>query len=237
MERSYIAIDIETTGLNTKQDRIIEVGAIRVIDGEETERFSSFVNPGRTLPERITELTGIRDDMLKDAPDIGEVIRRIAEFAGEFPLLGHNILFDYSFLKRAAINWGGISSWEKTGIDTLKIARVLMPEEEKKNLLAACLYFRVAMGTVHRAEEDARAASQLYLAMCSLYGDKRPEVFSAKPLIYRVKKEQPATKRQKERLHDLIKYHRINVSLQIEDLTRNEASRLTDQILSRYGKI
>ena len=198
MERSYIAIDIETTGLNTKQDRIIEVGAIRVIDGEETERFSSFVNPGRTLPERITELTGIRDDMLKDAPDIGEVIRRIAEFAGEFPLLGHNILFDYSFLKRAAINWGGISSWEKTGIDTLKIARVLMPEEEKKNL---------------------------------------SEVFSAKPLIYRVKKEQPATKRQKERLHDLIKYHRINVSLQIEDLTRNEASRLTDQILYRYGKI
>ena len=91
-----------------------------------------------------------------------------------------------------------------------------MPEEEKKNLSAACLYFRGSYGTAHRAEEDARAAIRLFLLSVSLYGEERPAVFSAKPLIYRVKKEQPATKRQKERLHDLIKYHRINVSLQIE---------------------
>lgn len=237
MNQSYVAIDIETTGLDAKQDKIIEIGAIKVIDGEEIERFSSFVNPRRELPERITELTGIKPSMLKNAPDIEDVIGKVTEFTEGLPLLGHHIIFDYSFLKRAAINWGGCKTWEKDGIDTLALCRNFMPEEEKKNLAAACRYFQVPMGTAHRAEEDARAAHRLFCCLLSQYGEEQPAVFSGKPLIYRVKKEQPATKRQKERLHDLIKYHRINVSLQIEHLTRNEASRLTDQILSRYGRI
>lgn len=237
MDRSYVAIDIETTGLDAKQDKIIEIGAAKVIDGEETERFSTFVNPRRELPERIVQLTGIQASMLEDAPDIEDVIKDAVEFAGDLPLLGHRILFDYSFLKRAALNWGKISAWEKNGIDTLALCRQFMPKEEKKNLSAACRYFHVPMKTAHRAEEDARAASRLYLALMAAYGAEQPDAFWQKPLIYRVKREQPATKRQKERLHDLIKYHRINVSLQIEHLTRNEASRLTDQILSRYGKI
>ena len=106
MDRSYVAIDIETTGLDAKQDKIIEIGAVKVIDGEETERFSTFVNPRRELPERIVQLTGIQASMLEDAPDIEDVIKDAVEFAGDLPLLGHRILFDYSFLKRAALNWG-----------------------------------------------------------------------------------------------------------------------------------
>ena len=75
-----------------------------MIDGEETERFSTFVNPRRELPERIVQLTGIQASMLEDAPDIEDVIKDAVEFAGDPPLLGHRILFDYSFLKRAALN-------------------------------------------------------------------------------------------------------------------------------------
>lgn len=236
MENSYVAIDIETTGLNPKQDKIIEIGAIKVIEGKEAASFESFVNPRRDLPERITELTRIRKEMLEDAPDIEEVIPKIVEFAEDLPLLGHRVIFDYSFLKRAAINWGRVDSWEKKGIDTLTLCRYFMPEEEKKNLSAACGYFNISLGNAHRAVADAKAAHLLFQCLAVAYKDKRPEIFREKPLIYQIKKEQPATKRQKERLHDLIKYHRIDISVQIDHLTRNEASRLTDQILSRYGK-
>lgn len=236
MENSYVAIDIETTGLNPKQDKIIEIGAIKIIEGKEAASFESFVNPRRDLPERITELTGIRKEMLEDAPDIEEVIPQIVEFAEDLPLLGHRVIFDYSFLKRAAINWGRVDSWEKKGIDTLTLCRYFMPEEEKKNLSAACGYFNISLGNAHRAVADAKAAHLLFQCLAAAYKDKKPEIFREKPLIYQIKKEQPATKRQKERLHDLVKYHRIDISVQIDHLTRNEASRLTDQILSRYGK-
>ena len=237
MENSYIAIDIETTGLDPKQDKIIEIGAIKVIDGKETASFETFVNPRRDLPERITELTGIRGEMLVGAPDIEEIIPKVMEFVEALPLLGHRVIFDYSFLKRAAINWGKAASWEKQGIDTLTLCRCFMPAEEKKNLSAACGYFNISLENAHRAVVDARAAHLLFQHLAAAYKGKRPEIFREKPLIYQIKKEQPATKRQKERLHDLIKYHKIDISVQIDHLTRNEASRLTDQILSRYGKV
>ena len=89
----------------------------------------------------------------------------------------------------------------------------------------------------HRAMADAMAAHQLYQAMKKRYGKERPDVFSEENLIYRVKKEQPASKRQKEHLQDLIKYHKICVTVQIEYMSRNEVSRMTDKIISQYGRI
>ena len=97
MYDTYVSIDLETTGLNPKRDRIIEIGAIRVEQGQIVEEFSTFVDPGRKLEERITELTGIRDEDLADAPQLDEVFPKLLEFMGELPLLGHSILFDYSF--------------------------------------------------------------------------------------------------------------------------------------------
>ena len=104
MYDTYVSIDLETTGLNPKRDRIIEIGAIRVEQGQIVEEFSTFVDPGRKLEERITELTGIRDEDLADAPQLDEVFPKLLEFMGELPLLGHRILFDYSFLKKAAVH-------------------------------------------------------------------------------------------------------------------------------------
>ena len=89
MYDTYVSIDLETTGLNPKRDRIIEIGAIRVEQGQIVEEFSTFVNPGRKLEERITELTGIRDEDLADAPQLDEVFPKLLEFMGELPLLGH----------------------------------------------------------------------------------------------------------------------------------------------------
>lgn len=232
---TYVAIDLETTGLDPKHDKIIEIGAALISGGEVTETFSTLVNPRRELDERIEELTGITVDMVADAPDIGEVIGGVVEFCGDLPLLGHNIIFDYSFLKRAAVNQG--LPFEKNGIDTLTLCRRFMPEEERKNLGNASLYYGVKQEGAHRAMADALTAHFLYQAVKKIHFSTMPEAFFCKPLVYKVKKEQPATKKQKEVLRDLLKYHRINVSAQIDYLSRNEVSRMTDKIISQYGRI
>ncbi len=206
-DNSYIAIDLETTGLNPKTERIIEIGAARVEDGTVVQTYSTFVNPERELDARIREL----------------------------PLLGHHVIFDFSFLKRAAVNRK--YTFEHAGLDTLKICRHFMPEEEKKNLAAACRYFAVDPGESHRALSDALAAHHLYQELKNRYFLEMPEVFAPQPLIYKVKREQPASKKQKEVLRELLKYHRINLSAQIDSLSKNEISRLTDQIIAQHGRM
>ena len=231
----YIAIDLETTGLNPKTERIIEIGAARVEDGIVVQTYSTFVNPERELDARIRELTGICDDDLKDAPVLDTVLPELLAFCGELPLLGHHVIFDFSFLKRAAVNRK--YTFEHAGLDTLKICRHFMPEEEKKNLAAACRYFAVDPGESHRALSDALAAHHLYQELKNRYFLEVPEVFAPQPLIYKVKREQPASKKQKEVLRELLKYHRIETNIRIEDMTRSEASRMIDKIILQYGRI
>ncbi len=235
MINSYIAIDTETTGLNPKKEKITEVGALRVRDGKPEAEFHTLVNPRRPLSQHIIQLTGITDQMVADCPGVEEVIGELVDFCQELPLLGHRILFDYSFLKRAAVNQG--ITWEREGIDTLTLCRAFMPEEESKTLPCACRFYHVDPGTSHRAMSDAYAAHFLYQELKKCYGAKQPERFLSKRLICQVKREQPASKRQKERLQELLKYHKIKAPVQIEHLTRNEASRLTDEIISKYGRI
>lgn len=233
MELDYIAIDLETTGLDAKRDKIIEVGAIRVQEGMETARYHSLVNPHRKLESRVQELTGIRDEMVEAAPDIGDIIAGIVDFCEGLPLLGHHVIFDYGFLKRAAVNHG--IAFEKSGIDTLKLCRRLMPEGESKSLAAACAFFKIERKGAHRALKDAEDAHRLYQVLMRRFLDRK-EIFAAEPMIYKVKKEQPASKKQKEDLRYLLKYHKIDVPVEIDYLSRNEASRLKDQIISQYGR-
>ncbi len=232
---SYIALDLETTGLNPKQDKIIEIGAVRVEDGQETGRFHTMLNPHRELEARITELTGITGDMLKAAPDIVDILAEFLTFCGELPLLGHHVIFDYSFVKRAAVNQG--LTFEKNGIDTLTICRRFMPEAESKRLGSACAFYGLTQESAHRALGDALDAHRLYQKLAERHSAEAPEAFAAKPLIYKVKREQPASKKQKEDLRYLLKYHKIDLPVQIDYLSRNEISRITDKIISRYGRI
>lgn len=235
MEASYIAVDLETTGLDPKRDKIIEIGAIKVKEGQVQDTFEAMVNPYRSLEERIVTLTGIKNEELEKASGVEEVLSRFLDFAEELPLLGHHVIFDYSFLKRAAVNQK--RSFERKGIDTLKLVRSFMPEEEKKNLEAACSYYGVKLENHHRAMADAEAAHALYQELVKRYEKERPEVFLPQPLIYKVKREQPASKRQKEHLQDLVKYHKISLTVQIDHLSRNEISRITDRIIAQYGRI
>ena len=141
----------------------------------------------------------------------------------------------YSFVKRAAVNQG--LAFEKNGIDTLTLCRRFMPAEESKRLGAACAFYGLAQESAHRALGDALDAHRLYQKLVKKHGAEAPEAFAAKPLIYKVKREQPASKKQKEDLRYLLKYHKIDLPVQIDYLSRNEISRITDQIISRYGRI
>ena len=128
----YVCIDLETTGLSPKTDRIIEVGAARVRQGRVTDTYQRLIDPRMQLEERIEELTGISNSDLKGQPALEEILPELEVFLGEDILVGHRIGFDYSFLKRAFVN--GKKEFEKQGIDTLKLARALVTDCESKRL-------------------------------------------------------------------------------------------------------
>ncbi len=230
MTDSYISIDLETTGLEPKHDKIIEIGALRVEKGQITDSFATFVNPGRRLEERITELTGIRDEDLSDAPYIQEVLPKLLDFMGDLPILGHSILFDFSFLKKAAVNEK--LTFEKSAVDTLKIARKYLTELESRSLDYLCNYYRIPH-QAHRALEDARATHLLYGKLVEQFYEKEQGgLFLPTTLSYQVKRDTPATKAQKEQLVRLLEQKNIRLFVDIERLTRSEASRYVDKIKS-----
>lgn len=231
MTDSYTALDLETTGLNPKLDKIIEIGAVKVRRGKTADSFQSLVNPGRMLSGHVCRLTGIDDRMLADAPDIGQVLEPLLTFIGGDILVGHRILFDYSFVKKAAVNHG--AAFEKKGIDTLGLARKFLPDLESRKLESLCSYYGIGH-TAHRALGDAAAASDLYLKLAELFWNEKD--FAPKPLVYTVKKETPVTKSQKERLYKLLDKHKITVEYNVDKLTRNEADRIMDHILAKYGR-
>ena len=164
-EDSFISVDIETTGLSPVKDKIIEIGALKVVEGKVIEEFDILIDPRVELPERIVELTGISQDMLTGRPTIEEVLPKFLEFAKDLPLLGHNIVFDYSFLKTAAAKQKLV--FERKGIDTLQIARTLLSDLESKSLEALCQYYGIVNKKHHRAFEDAKATMMLYEKLSS----------------------------------------------------------------------
>lgn len=198
MITEYIALDLETTGLDPKKNKIIEIAAVHVKDGMVTERYQTLLNPGWKLPERITELTGITNEELLDAPMIGERLGEFLEFVRDFVIVGHSVMFDYSFLKRAAVNQGLV--FEAKAIDTLKIARKYLAELPGRNLHALCLYYGIEH-RAHRALSDAEATHELLIRLWrQFYREETAEDFLPWELHYQVKRESPIMMSQKERL-------------------------------------
>lgn len=238
MTDSYVCIDLETTGLDPKRDKIIEMGAVRVDNNQITAQWESFVNPGRKLEERIVELTGIRDEQLVDAPKIEQILPEFLDFISDRVLLGHSVLFDFSFLKKAAVNER--MSFERQGIDTLKIARKYLQNLESRSLEHLCKYYGIPH-SAHRALEDAKATVVLYGRLAQDFYDKEEQerdknLFHPRPLLYQAKRDTPLTIPQKEQLYKLVDKHKLIIDYEIESLTRSEASRKIDQLLAKYGR-
>lgn len=233
MMDSYISLDLETTGLSPKHEKIIEIGAVKVIDGKVTDTFSTFVNPGRSLDARVSELTGISDLDLVNALSIEKVIGNLVSFAEDLPLIGHRILFDYSFVKQAAVNSG--IKFERMGVDTLKISRACFPELESKRLKDMCNYYEIHLDA-HRALNDALATHELLCRLKKDFYDKYPKIFEPEKLNYQVKRESPIRPSQVEKIRELVERHGIDCPYEIEKMSRNEASRYYDTIVAKYGK-
>lgn len=234
MISSYVALDIETTGLNPAEDKIIEIGMAMVCNGQITDSRNILINPQIKLPDRIVELTGITDDMLSGKPYIAEVIGEVVDFIGELPILGHNIVFDYSFIKKAAVNAG--YGFEHKGIDTLKLARRLLPEVPSKRLDYLCGFFQIDAGSSHRAYDDAVSASRLFHRLYEIKPDDSgfDELIELK---FNAKKDSPITAAQKRYLNALCEKHSVVMEQDVDTLTKSKASKLIDGIISSYGKL
>lgn len=233
----YIAVDIETSGLSPVKDKIIEIGASLYVDGNVQKTFSSLVKPQlASLPERITELTGITEEMLADAPSEAEVMQQFLAFAKEgVPLLGHNVLFDYSFLKVAAGRLG--QEFARNGFDTLRLARLCHPELPSKTLAAMCEHYDIENEHAHRAYEDAIAAAELFEKLKSGFLKKYEAEFEPEVLVYKEKKQEPITPKQVRFLKAIIEYHHLELTPNYETMTKSEASRLVDTLLAKHGRI
>lgn len=235
MVTDYIAVDLEMTGLHPKRDRILEIGAVKVLGGKVRETFSHLVNPKVPVSETVVELTGISNEMAGLARDLDEVMQEFLEFAGEYVWVGHNVIYDYSFVKQWAINHN--IPLEKRAVDTLKIARKCLSFPEKKSLDSLCMFYHIEREDSHRALVDAMAAQRLFEILKKEYGRQNREIFLPKELDYHGKKQTKATNSQKNYLKELAEYHKITIDMPIEELTRSEASRLADQIIRQHGKI
>lgn len=241
--RTFIAVDLETTGLSPEKDFIIEIGALKYENGVAKERFSSLVKPPVPISSQIYEITGINDEMVEDALPVGEVMKQFLDFVGdEEVLLGHNLRFDYSFLKTNAKRMG--VSFQKKGLDTLLIARKVLSRLPQKKLSNLSNYYGVVNPRAHRAFEDAETTAKVYFKMYEEFGSKEKELFIPREMQYKVKKVEPITIKQKNYLIDLLKYHKIQVETffgekgkKIDALTKSEASKLIDEIISHYGRI
>ena len=230
--KGIIAIDVETTGISPEKERMIEIGAFRPETGEV---FRTLIQPGRPLPEKITELTGITDDMLHDAPEEAEAIGALLEFMqGDTILLGHNISFDHSFLVQA-IRRCGFAEPRFYGIDTLKLSRVLCPELPNKKLETMVEHFGLINERAHRAFEDAKVTVELYQCLKAM--NKEPELFTPVPMYFKAKKTEPMTQKQRSFLNAILKYHQLENKYSMEGLSKSEASRLIDKLLLAYGRV
>lgn len=233
--KSYVVLDLETTGLQPKTDRILEIGALKIENGEVADSYHKMIDPRMRIPCRIQQLTGITQSMAEQGETIEEILPGFLEFCSDLPLLGHNILFDYSFIKHKAVNQG--LEFEKQAVDTLKIARKVLPDLESRSLVSLCRYYDIRQEHAHRALDDARSTWQLYCHLKREFEENYPQEFIPKDLICRVKRQGPITISQKVYLNDLIKYHRIEKDIEIDSLTKSEASKMIDNIILNYGRI
>lgn len=172
LDDTYVVFDIETTGLSKEKEMITEIGAVKVADGKIIDRFSTFVNPQRPISAEITKLTGITDDMVKDAPTIENVLPEFLKFCEDTVLVAHNASFDTGFIRIAAER-AGLGELHHTVVDTLELARALLPELNKHKLDIVCEHLGVTLNGHHRAVNDAEATAEVFIKFLDMLAEKK----------------------------------------------------------------
>ncbi|MBU80745.1 MAG: hypothetical protein CL724_04585 [Chloroflexi bacterium] len=171
-ETVMVSLDLETTGLDGRSDKIIEIGAVKFRGGEEIEQYSALVNPGRDIPPFITDLTGISNADVADAPPIEKILPGLIEFLGNHPMIGHNVAFDAGFLVR-----NGVPPRTQT-FDTYDLAYALIPGATEYNLGGLGIAMGLVHDAPHRALSDALVTRDLFLLMLDKLAELPPGVLS-----------------------------------------------------------
>ena len=170
IDSEYVVFDIETTGLSPTNNRIIEIGAVRIKDGRIQDTFSEFVNPEVPIPYTITKLTSITDAMVQNAPTIEVILPKFLEYIGDASVVAHNATFDTGFIRENAKRLGLV--FDSTIVDTMTLAHILLPELGKYTLDRLCKQFGVVNEHHHRACDDAAATAEIFVKMIKMIKEK-----------------------------------------------------------------
>ena len=170
----YVVFDIETTGFSPLNDKIIEIGAVKVVNGEITDHYSTFVNPERPIPFRIEKLTGINDAMVMEAGTIEEILPDFLAFCRGCILVAHNAGFDVSFIEENCLRQG--IPFDYTSVDTVGISRMLQPGLKKHTLDAICKAMGVSLESHHRAVDDAGATAEIFVKYLDMLREENVEM-------------------------------------------------------------
>lgn len=198
LKGSYVVFDIETTGFSPIRNKIIEIGAVKVVDGQIADRFSTFINPEVPIPFEIEKLTGINDEMVVDAPLVETVLPQFLAFCEGTVLVAHNAGFDISFIRENAERQK--LPFDFTYVDTVGIARVLLPGQAKHTLDAVAKTLGVSLENHHRAVDDAEATAEIFIKMSDMLmedgrdtlakvnalGDSNPDIVKRLPTYHAI---------------------------------------------------
>jgi len=169
-EQSYVVFDIETTGFSPVNDKITEIGAVKIVNGEKIAEFSELINPQIPIPPNITELTGITDAMVKSADTIDKVLPRFIEFVGSSAVVAHNAGFDVSFIKHNAKEIG--AKFAPEVFDTLALAREIFPDIHNHKLNTVAKHLGIKLLNHHRAVDDSAATAEIFLKCIEMIKDE-----------------------------------------------------------------
>ena len=150
----FICIDVETTGLDIKSDKIIEIAAVKFKSGKIVESFTKLVNPNKKIPYFITNLTGIKNSDIEGKPTFKEIGKEFVEFIGKFPIIGHNVSFDIDFINQELDNVYNVYDNEFI-CDTYQLSRIFLFDINSFKLQSLCSHFCIDINNAHRAEDDA----------------------------------------------------------------------------------
>lgn len=183
----FVVFDIETTGLSAKSgDRIIEIGAVKIKNGIVVDVFHSLINPGIKIPYRITELTGLTDSDVKNSPKFEEVLCEFKIFSEDLALVAHNAKFDLGFIK----HYGAFIDieFDQPFIDTVQMSRHLLTDLESHKLNLVAERLKVKQNSHHRADDDARVCSEIFIKFSEMLKDKATTVKEDKSPDLKIKK-------------------------------------------------
>ncbi|GAA4871850.1 PolC-type DNA polymerase III [Paenibacillus vulneris] len=170
-DTEYVIFDIETTGLSIVHNKIIEIAGVKMKDGKEIDRFATFINPHERIPYNIQQLTNITDDMVRDAPELSDMLPKFLEFVGDCVLVAHNARFDMGFIQ-ANCKQLGLPPVTNPSLDTLEMARLLFPTMKNHRLNTLADKFKVSLDNHHRAIDDSVALGYILFHLIKEANDR-----------------------------------------------------------------